>query len=79
MSSKTTSLIVLLLGISVMVFTLVDPTHMGSTPSGGSEGLGSAGALGHWPVLRIAVLSAGALLGVLGAYGMTRKSDKKKK
>lgn len=78
MSTKKTSLVVLLLGIAVMVFTLVDPTHMGSTPAGGSEGLGSDGALGEWPVLRIAVLSAGALLGVLGAYGLTRKSAKKK-
>ncbi|MCA8918910.1 MAG: hypothetical protein KDB68_01290 [Planctomycetes bacterium] len=78
MSTKKTSLVVLLLGLAVMVFTLVDPTFMGSTPAGGSEGFGSEGALGEWPVLRIAVLSAGALLGVLGAYGLTRKSDKKK-
>ena len=78
MSSKKTGLFVLLLGLAVMIFTLVDPTNMGSAPAGGSDGLGATGALGDWPLMRIAVLSAGALLGVLGAYGLSRKSEKKK-
>ncbi|MCA8911107.1 MAG: hypothetical protein KDB82_05355 [Planctomycetes bacterium] len=79
MSSKKTGLVVVLLGLAVMVFTLVDPTHMGATPTGSATGMGSTGALGHWPPLRIAVMSAGALLGILGAYSLSRKTDKKKK
>ena len=79
MSSKKTGLVVVLLGLAVIVFTLVDPTNMGATPTGGATGVGSTGALGHWPPLRMAVMSAGALLGVLGAYALSRKQDKKKK
>jgi len=76
--SKKMGLIVLLLGVAVMIFTFVDPTGLGTTPTGAADGVGSKGALGNWPPLRIAVLSAGALLGVLGAYGLGKKAPAKK-
>jgi hypothetical protein len=60
-----------------MVFALIDPTHMAGAENT-SPGAGAMGALGTWNPLRIGVLSAGALLGILGAYSLGKKPPKKK-
>ncbi|MBK8206103.1 MAG: hypothetical protein IPK87_04810 [Planctomycetes bacterium] len=75
--SKKMGLIVLILGVVVMGAAILDLTNMADTPKGDAVGVGSEGSLGTWPPLRIAILSAGALLGVLGAYGLVKKEKKK--
>lgn len=77
---KKTALVVLIAGLAFMVFALVDPTGLGQTGDA-APGVGSTGALGTWTMPRLALLAAGALVGVLGAYGVAKggKKDKKKK
>jgi hypothetical protein len=77
--NRRMGMIVLILGVAVIAFTFVDPTGMGNTPTAGAEGIGWAGSLGVWPPLRIGILSAGALLGILGAYGVAKKQPEAKK
>lgn len=75
--AKRTAVIVLLAGLAVIVLALVDPTHMGESGNAAS-GMGGMGDLGPWSTTRIAVLAAGALVAVWGAYGLLKAGRKKK-
>lgn len=74
---RRTGVIILLAGLAVMVLALVDPTNLGETGPA-APGLGGMGELGTWTTTRIAVLAAGALVGLLGAYGVLKPGGKKK-
>jgi hypothetical protein len=74
--NKRTGLLLLILGIAVMIFALLDPTGMATQPDGGAEV--AHGPFGNWPPLRMAILAAGGLVGVLGAYGLVKKPTEKK-
>jgi hypothetical protein len=74
--NKKTGLLLLILGLAVIVFTLLDPTGLHTTPDGGAEV--ARGPFGDWPPLRIGLMAAGACLGVLGAYGLVKKTPVKK-
>lgn len=74
--NKKMGLIVLILGVAIIALAFVDPLGMGDTgPAPG--GLGAEGSMGTWTTLRIAVMAAGAVLGVWGAYGVSKKEKKK--
>jgi hypothetical protein len=74
--NKRTGLLLLLLGVAVIVIVFIDPTGMGKTRDAGLEV--AHGPLGDWPLLRIALMAAGACLAVLGAYGVAKKAPEKK-
>lgn len=75
--NKKLGLIVLILGVAIIALAFIDPLGMGNTgPAPG--GIGAEGSMGTWSTLRIAVMSAGAVLGVWGAYGVSKKEEKKK-
>ncbi len=73
--TKKLGLIVLLLGIALIVATALDAFNM-STVGEPAPGIGGVGNLGNWTFMRLAFLAAGAVLGIWGAYGMTRKEKK---
>ncbi|MBZ0135915.1 MAG: hypothetical protein K8I27_06040 [Planctomycetes bacterium] len=75
--NKKLGLIVLILGVAIIALAFIDPMGMGSVGDAPS-GIGSEGSMGTWTTLRVAVMAAGAVLGVWGAYGVARKEDKKK-
>ena len=74
--NKKLGLIVLMLGVAVIALAFVDPLGMSDTGEA-PGGLGAQGSMGTWTTLRIAVLAAGAILGVWGAYGLSKKDKKK--
>jgi hypothetical protein len=73
--TKKTGLIVLVIGVAIIGVALLDLTGLSNTPDAGTNI--TTGTLGAWPPMRLALLAAGALLGVLGAYGVVRKQEKK--
>lgn len=74
--SKKLGLIVLILGVAIIALAFIDPLGMGETgPAPG--GIGAEGSMGTWTTLRIGVMSAGAILGIWGAYGLSKKDKKK--
>ena len=75
--NKKLGLIVLILGVAIIALAFVDPLGMGDVGTA-ADGVGGQGSMGTWTTLRIAVMAAGAVLGVWGAYGVSRKEEKKK-
>jgi hypothetical protein len=72
---KKTGLIVMLLGVAIVIAALVDLFGMSQ---GINLDFGSLGNLSKWPTERIVLLAVGGLLGVWGAYSLSRKPKKKK-
>jgi hypothetical protein len=72
--TKRTSLFLLVLGILVLMAALINLIGPGE---GGKPSVGNVLDMKQWPPLRIGLLSAGALLGILGAYGLSKQPAKK--
>ncbi|MCB9933804.1 MAG: hypothetical protein H6841_10335 [Planctomycetes bacterium] len=72
---KKTGLIVMLMGVAIIIAALVDLFGMSQ---GFNLDFGGIVNLNKWPTERIALLAIGVLLGVWGAYSLSRKGKKKK-
>lgn len=72
---KKTGLIVMLMGVAIIIAALVDLFGMSQ---GINLDFGSLGSLSEWPTERIVLLAVGVLLGVWGAYSLSRKGKKQK-
>ena len=76
--TKKMGVIVLMLGVAIIALSFVDPLNMAAVGTT-APGLGGMGSMGDWTTLRIAVMAAGAILAVWGAYGVARKQPEAKK
>jgi hypothetical protein len=72
--TKRTSLFLLVLGLVIMIAALINLIAPGE---GGQPSIGNRFNMDDWPPLRVILMSAGALLGVLGAYGLAKKPAQK--
>ncbi|MCC6466233.1 MAG: hypothetical protein IT463_12915 [Planctomycetes bacterium] len=72
--TKKLGLIVLLLGVAIVVGALVDVFGMSS---GFNLNVGVT-QFSEWPKERLGLLAVGVLLGVWGAYSLSRPGKKKK-
>jgi hypothetical protein len=75
--TRKMGMIVLMLGVAIIALSFIDPLNMGNVGAS-APGLGGEGDMGDWTTLRIAVMAAGAILAVWGAYGVARKQPEKK-
>lgn len=70
---RTTGIVVLILGVLMLIAAL------GNVFSGDGISFSNVGNPLDWPMRRLALMLIGVLLGILGAYTLSKPVNKKKK